>query len=708
MKVVDDLVFPCLESPIHFHLSSLVKNYKDRTERLTLFPNSNNSTPGSPRSLPVAKAGLHAINKRLGQEWALIPQWDGISYAIQSVPLPSVNRPKPYYLSCQDDGFVTIKDSLDSSEQLWELERIVDENNNSKNNFIFKVRSRAFSNRVLAKVPGFTNVDADGVASEEPPIVLAVNEEEGQQSKEARDLAMWRMEFVTGELLFVSNVSYNRRLRCDVFGNINLDKNWKGWEVWRFIEAGNNHLYISSWTHQTRFLACHANGTIQTVERGGKDKLEDDNPVAQNQKDENFEEAFLATNVDAAAPPTIGVRWKIVKRTPNGVLIQSAEHGYYLCARAGMSLCAVKSPYMADFVEEEELKFIDNQTTEPPKPAQTDQEKEDLRQQAEDYDGQKLPELVTGIEWSLHAGHSHVFYITTTTTAEASEPEGDAEGAAAGDKATAAGEQQEKDGEVDEAAVLLNKDGESDEGKRSVFISSRPEGEACISENRNRWEEWRLVKAGKDYVSAGKNGGLYYIHSEKHERFLGVDSADPTLVRTSETTKESELWDVERDDVEGGYIISSYPTGRNLIVDVDTGKLTTSPDNLQSWSLDPRMSRALTGNQLAVMSGAGVAAAALCMAAPLAVVMGAPAMEAAAGGSAAAAAAMAGEVTAGTAVAGLLGSAAVGTTAAVVVAHHTKRQGKKNSSAADDENTLPMFASEDKRPLLAWPSWMLE
>ena len=46
----------------------------------------------------------------------------------------------------------------------------------------------------------------------------------------------WKIQLLTGELCFLSNPSFDKRLRCDIFGNLNMDSNWKGWEVFRFIE----------------------------------------------------------------------------------------------------------------------------------------------------------------------------------------------------------------------------------------------------------------------------------------------------------------------------------------------------------------------------------------------------------------------------------------------------------------------------------------
>jgi hypothetical protein len=108
----------------------------------------------------------------------------------------------------------------------------------------------------------------------------------------------WEMEFTSGELCFISNPTINQRLRCNVIGNLSLSQQWKGWEVFRFIEASsssfmmetttaggasnttttadsinnNNNdnnggdLIISSWTHHTKVLASDPDGNVFTTE----------------------------------------------------------------------------------------------------------------------------------------------------------------------------------------------------------------------------------------------------------------------------------------------------------------------------------------------------------------------------------------------------------------------------------------------------------
>jgi len=107
----------------------------------------------------------------------------------------------------------------------------------------------------------------------------------------------WKIELLTGELCFISLAEEDKRLTCGPKGKIEMTDNCKGWEVWRFIEAGEGDVRISSWTHN-RVLCDDATGNVISTEnmRGDWEK------------------------------------WKI-ERAPDGfegVVIKSRSHGRYL------------------------------------------------------------------------------------------------------------------------------------------------------------------------------------------------------------------------------------------------------------------------------------------------------------------------------------------------------------------------------------------
>jgi hypothetical protein len=74
----------------------------------------------------------------------------------------------------------------------------------------------------------------------------------------------WDVEFLTGELCFISNLKTNLQIRCDIAGRLSLTQVAKGWEVWRFIEAGDGKVRISSWMHPNQYLASTNEGDVLT------------------------------------------------------------------------------------------------------------------------------------------------------------------------------------------------------------------------------------------------------------------------------------------------------------------------------------------------------------------------------------------------------------------------------------------------------------
>jgi hypothetical protein len=78
------------------------------------------------------------------------------------------------------------------------------------------------------------------------------------------DQKEWNIELLSGELCFISSPTLDKRLSCRWAGKLSLTSNWKGWEIWRFIEAGDGHVRICNWTHTNKFLCSDNNGNIWT------------------------------------------------------------------------------------------------------------------------------------------------------------------------------------------------------------------------------------------------------------------------------------------------------------------------------------------------------------------------------------------------------------------------------------------------------------
>jgi hypothetical protein len=94
----------------------------------------------------------------------------------------------------------------------------------------------------------------------------------GEDSTAPGELAVWELQFTSGELCFMSNPVIHCQIRCNIMGQLSLSSKFDGWQVFRFIEVGNGDVAISSWTHYSKFLSSDADGQVFTVE-GNKQGL---------------------------------------------------------------------------------------------------------------------------------------------------------------------------------------------------------------------------------------------------------------------------------------------------------------------------------------------------------------------------------------------------------------------------------------------------
>ena len=85
----------------------------------------------------------------------------------------------------------------------------------------------------------------------------------------------WEVEFVSGELLFVSSSLNRRQIRCDLIGNLTLTEDRRGWEVWRFIETGGGRVRIVSWMHPF-CIVCNHEGKVTTAAVGQAEEAYDE------------------------------------------------------------------------------------------------------------------------------------------------------------------------------------------------------------------------------------------------------------------------------------------------------------------------------------------------------------------------------------------------------------------------------------------------
>merc|ERR1740124_999620 len=103
----------------------------------------------------------------------------------------------------------------------------------------------------------------------------------------------------------------DQRIRCDMPGMTTLSPNWKGWEVFRLMEAGHGYVKISSWMHSQWLLCSTAEGTVTTC---------------------SHSDSFLEDS-----PKGMCSKWAIEKSIDgNGVVIRSKTHDRLLSVIKGV------------------------------------------------------------------------------------------------------------------------------------------------------------------------------------------------------------------------------------------------------------------------------------------------------------------------------------------------------------------------------------
>ena len=193
-----------------------------------------------------------------------------------------------------------------------------------------------------------------------PPSPLADGSGKATWQDDSSTVVEWEMEFTSGELCFISNPAVNLRIRCNVTGTLSLNKAWKGWEIFRFIEVGNcGQVVISSWTHSSKYLASNGDGQVYTTEnRLGHDE-----------------------------------RWLIQKwSTGDGLWIQSVPHGRVLSLRPLVQASPRGGPKKL-------LASLSHEIA-----GKNSEDRYEL------YTTTKRKE--PNAKWHMEAAHSHVYYIS--------------------------------------------------------------------------------------------------------------------------------------------------------------------------------------------------------------------------------------------------------------------------------------------------------
>lgn len=184
-------------------------------------------------------------------------------------------------LSSSSDGNGNYEDGNEDAleESLWTIKKSSD--------------NRSFS---LCGVRSGRHLTCD----ENGELSAVVSGDDGDKSNNGGcDVTTWYVEYLTGELCFISSPSCeNKKVSCHPWdGKLKMSDNLNGWEVWRFIEAGDGHVRIMSW-HDNHILCSNQDGDVFTT-----DNLQGD-----------WEKWEVDLGPDGA----------------NGVVFKSVSHGKYL------------------------------------------------------------------------------------------------------------------------------------------------------------------------------------------------------------------------------------------------------------------------------------------------------------------------------------------------------------------------------------------
>jgi hypothetical protein len=357
MRNPSQLFFPCLESPLRFYLSLSLEGaqhsdddtYKEEETAETTKTETAETTKTNQLYLSLSHLNKECVCvSDTPHEWCL--KWSSATsnsssksssgsdessededeattggVRTSSFVLQSVDR--HVYLTCDINGELSTC-THESLQAKQELELQEDQTTTSTEeghgsytwNFDYEDASGMSIQLINTTYQRRLSISYPEEDRNKKPVCTAIPVIKKQASYEPVpvDASRWKMRFLSGELLFMSNPTIDKRLRCDAFGKLNLAENWKGWEVFRFVEAGNGgQLQIVSWTHEK---------VLYSTEHGK-----------------------VGTTDDRESNATL---WTVARHcnedgTGGGVLLQSVEHGRYLCALSATELGTVASESFA-------------------------------------------------------------------------------------------------------------------------------------------------------------------------------------------------------------------------------------------------------------------------------------------------------------------------------------------------------------------------
>ncbi|KAL3938158.1 MAG: hypothetical protein SGBAC_006865 [Bacillariaceae sp.] len=422
---------------------------------------------------------------------------------------------------------------------------------------------------------------------------LALSEQHQQQEdmETSNNKMQWCIECVTGELCFLSNPALNSQLRCDMTGLINMDSNQKGWEVFRFMEAGNGYVKISSWMHSQWLLCSTKDGKVSTCTHA--ESFQDYRPPDDAQEEKEEQEYRCS-------------KWAIEKN-PNGggVIIRSKTHGRFLCVKDNFELKTYhpddenkETKNSTEESDEEEAKITSEDSTSNKKGEKSsfkdsmktlqDSMKTSVRKGIDDArkksmatKGPRLPETETTV-WQLEAAHSQTYLFLSLNMQD---PEAKAKSIGPKLQVTSNLRKNTKitlireDNNITKLCINM----EDNNSKTKQFLACQEDGTIALVNNGAREDtEWII---GKSSLQEGFT--TFYNHS----RGMYLSSRENTEAKTSSKTTDK-LNTLLRKDKE---VVETLHGSETLCI-------------AATWRLDPVMPRAVSSEKVKAFAiGTGIA-----------------------------------------------------------------------------------------------------
>jgi hypothetical protein len=486
----------------------------------------------------------------------------------------------------------------------------------------------------------------------------------------------WTVECVTGELCFLSNPKLKTQVRCDMAGLLTLDSNMKGWEVFRFMEAGHGYVKISSWMHSQWLLCSTQDGTVSTCTH------------AQSFKDFRPED-----EITSPAKKYRCSKWAIEKNSSpegEGVILRSKTHGRLLSIRENGEL----RTYHPDDDKPKEATDEDDEDDSGSAIDQSDANasasptwKSFRNSMRSSYDGARksmqskkegplVPEAETTV-WQLEAAHSQNYFLLSLNM---SDPKAKAKSIGPGVQVTPNLRKNTKIQLVRDANDITNTklcvEGTDSSSKLPIkqYVACQADGSICLlNDDTYIGVEWIMDKSQTQQ-------GCTIFKSKAHGRYLSFRQVD-----TGDEKGEPSAMDKMN---------SILGKEKEILEELFGSETLGVPEN---WKLDPCMPRAVSSDKIKVFAIGTSIAVGTTVAMPFALA-----------GVAGLMGAIGAEVGTFTTLvfAGLTGAEAIASVGAIGATAYLVFKPDENSLT--DDHTKEEEEEErawSKRPLSNWRSW---